>query len=629
MHRLNGIIARILPVLLGMTPMVAVAVNGKDAGSETAEAFPARADEIIGRLATSGDLGPLREAADRLFDQVIGQVPAADDESFITVALARRLIRILAPVAAPVRKDLASYLVANRRLARTLAFLIWFAHENPVEITTVLNVLRELVGPELDDRASLVAAICVVHDRPLQRRINENTARAPEPAKIFDYYRRNERSMLFGIRDVPAEVLVYVVDTTASIDEMQWALEEYAGDTNVGSRFFDVKYDTAHFRSGSSKQVTRLGFNLPNIRAYGGVCADQAYFATSVGKAIGVPTAYTVGQSGQMRHAWIGYLQARGKRAWWNFDEGRYGAYRAVRGVVLDPQIRQPVPDAQVSLMAELIGSRRADRHAAAALTDAALWLMVKETEDAVDQGKDAAGDGSIMDARARVGERKAPAAVTVSSQGLLERGLRRFPGYARGWFALCDLAVDGKLSLTDKQRWAKVLQKLCGQKYPDFVLAVLVPMVATVKDSKEQNRLWNGAFDIFSRRPDLAAEVRIRQGRMWERSGEHEKAGRCYEDVLRRYANAGPFVLEALSKSEQMLRDLNQPKKVPALYQQAWRRITKPTDARMEFRMQSNWYRIGMLLVKKLEEGGRDLQANQVRSEIERTMSIRGVDSP
>lgn len=82
--------------------------------------------------------------------------------------------------------------------------------------------------------------------------------------------------MFFGVRNVPAELLAWVVDTTAAIEEMQWALAKYRGDPAVGSRFFDIEYDYAAFKTGATKKVTEAGFNLPNILKHGGVCADQA-----------------------------------------------------------------------------------------------------------------------------------------------------------------------------------------------------------------------------------------------------------------------------------------------------------------------------------------------------------------
>ena len=87
------------------------------------------------------------------------------------------------------------------------------------------------------------------------------------------------------------------------------------------------------------------------------------------------------GASASVGHAWVGFLQADRGKGWWNFDVGRYSAYKGVRGNVRDPQSRQAVPDSQVSLLAELIRTKATDRQAAAALTDAAdrLVSLMKE----------------------------------------------------------------------------------------------------------------------------------------------------------------------------------------------------------------------------------------------------------
>ena len=61
----------------------------------------------------------------------------------------------------------------------------------------------------------------------------------------------------------------------------------------------------------------------------------------------------------------------------------------------------------------------------------------------------------------------------------------------------------------------------MCGSKYPDFAWAIIEPMILTVDEVKEQDRLWTAAFGIFQGRSDLAASVRMAQARMWEQKGE------------------------------------------------------------------------------------------------------------
>jgi len=552
-----------------------------------------RSAAILDAAQESGDFAAASAAGEKLFDQVVAWGTSQNLDAFREAAYTRRLTGQLAKGGADTA--LLKYLRANDNVARTLAFLM-DASEDPKGVYAILGKLREKDGEKLDKYATLAAAVCVVHDRPFMRGINENTCKSPDAVEIFDFYVKNEGAMLFGIKAVPAELLIYVVDTTASIEDMNWALKKYAKDEMVGRHFFDIKYDYEHLRKMTPKKVTKAGYTLPNILQYGGVCADQAYYAMSVGKSIGVPTAYATGSSGAVGHAWVGFLQAQAGRGVWNFNVGRYEEYRGVKGNVMDPQLKRSVPDSYVSLLAELIGTKANDRQNTVALTDAAVRLRAGVAAEALDVEitngrrvvRDAGVDGQLE---------------------LLELGLRQNPGYPRGWFAVRDLAKDGKLTLAHKIRWSEVLMKLCGGKYPDFALAVLVPMIETVEDVKEQNKLWNGAFTMFQSRADLAAEIRMRNARMHEAAGNTNAAGLCYMNVIEKFANAGPFVLEALRGAEKLLA--GDEAKILVLYDSTWSKVRKPQEMAGPFMQQSNWYRVGKIYASKLKTAGKtDLAA-------------------
>ncbi|MHC4827586.1 MAG: hypothetical protein ACYTEY_13600, partial [Planctomycetota bacterium] len=483
----------------------------------------ARIDAVLDELQETGDFASATAELQVQFDRVIAGADAGDDDLFREAAFALRLAAQLTDAEAVDRLELLAFLRAHEELAASVAFLVRPDREDPAEVYTLLDRLRQRRGDTLGNYANLAAAVCVVHDRLLARKINENTAQATDPLAIFDYYAGNKKRMLFGVRNVPAELLVYVVDTTASIEEMRWALGRYAGDSVVGARFFDIDYDYEHVRDGDPKEVTVAGWNLPNILRYGGVCVDQAYFAVTVGKAIGVPTAYAFGADSTVSHAWVGFLQARGNAAWWNFDVGRYPAYQGVRGNVLDPQTRRRIPGSYVSLSAELAGVEATDRWAAVAYADAAVRVLeLAEQAGAAPGAEDGAGDE--------------PSA-SETALALLEKGLRLSPGHARGWMAVRRLAAGGGMTLEQTKRWADVLHRLCGRRYPDFYLAVLRPMITSIDDVKQQNALWNKAFALFRDRHDLAASVRMSQGLMWRKAGQPARAGQCYEDVIYRYA--------------------------------------------------------------------------------------------
>ena len=600
------LVTRCLAVVVFATT---TAVSCRASADELADQIRGQITDTLETLQQFGDFEHAQAALQEHFDRVIATADHKDKQLFRDAALALRLVEQLKDTDEATRLQLLKYLQENEAIGSTLAFLIKPGRDDPAKVYSLLEKLRQRRGAKLDEFASLAAAICVVHEDPFRRRVNENVGHSPDALAIFDYFVGNEKHMLFGIRAVPAELLIYVVDTTASIQEMTWALSRYAGDPMVGGRFFDIEYDLDHFRRGKPKKVTLAGFNLPNILEYGGVCADQAYYAMSVGKSIGVPTAYAQGRASTVSHAWVGFLQTRGRDAWWNFDMGRYDEYQGVRGNVVDPQTRRRIPDSSISLLAELAQTSRADRQAATAYTDAALRLLKPAEVDEQTSGG-FVGDRAI----------EAPPTTDIDVEtilALIETGLRLSPGYAPAWMVVRDLAENGHLTLKQKKYWSTVLHRLCGSRYPDFYLAILQPMIQSIEDTKEQNALWNKAFALFPERHDLAAQVRMSQGRMWLNANEPAKAGACYEDVIFRYANAGHVVTTALRRAEKILRDAGQGRSMLTLYERAFRSIKKPKDMAGPFFRQSNFYRVGKMYAQRLDEAGLGQQAAAVRNKI------------
>lgn len=571
-----------------------------------------RANAILDALQAGGSIETAQNDVQALCDSVIGYAPLRASDAFVEAAYTQRLLSFVSRLEERDCVETLQFLRNNDAFAKTLMFVFDAKQEQPRDVLDVLHQLRPAHRERLNEYANLAVAVCVVHDKPLARNFNENRAQAPGPLEIFEYFLRHEQAMQFGLTNVPPELLIYVVDVTASIPELEWAVSRYTGDQLVGARFFDIAYDFDHYRTGAPKKVTLAGWNLPNILQYGGVCADQAYFATTVGKAIGVPTAYTVGRSADTSHAWVGFLQADRRSAWWNFDAGRYEAYMGTRGIVLDPQTRRMVDDSRISLLADFAMSDQNNRFVAASLTDAA------ERLDTLRRDGNAFEPAELIASRNRAPARLLRSPDSVNDQlELLEAGLTASPGYARGWFQMGALAADGVLSLPQKKRWAGVLDRLCGSRYPEFSLDVLMPMIQSVDDVEEQNALWNAAFAKFQRRLDLAAEIRMAQGEMWEKAGQPDNAGDCYLDVINRYANAGPMVHDALAQAEALLRKNGEAQRVPELYIQTWNRVQPPAEMAGMFVVQSNWYRIGAATADRLQEAGYAEDAARIRVRI------------
>jgi hypothetical protein len=520
---------------------------------------------------------------------------------FRDAELAHRMIEQLGACERDVRQRLLPWLRANEAVAASVAFLV-HANEDPGPTYALLDQMHEQHGDLVTRRPNLTAAIVVVHDHALTQRVNENRGIAPDAGALLQYFLANEDHLLYPLEKMPAELLVYVVDAAASIDELKWALRRYRGDRKVGERFFDVEYDMDHFRFGRPKKVNAAGWSLPNILEHGGICADQAYFAQTVGKAIGVPTTYTRGASGEGHHAWVGFLETNARHAWWNFDSGRYDAYQGVNGVVRNPQTRRNVTDSEVALLATLVRVETTDRQTAEAMCATAARLL-----DLEGLGGAPASPVDGLEPRR--------SADLEAGLDLLEAGLRLNPGLPEGWALLGSLAADGRLTIEHKKRWAGVLHRLCGRIAPDFSLRVLAPMIDSVEDVEDRNQFWDAAFAQYSHRADLAAWIRFSQGAMWLDEGEPERAGKCFEDVINRYANAGPFVIRALEGAATILRAQGDGRRLIALHQATWQRTERPRAS--AFAAQSNWYRVGVRFAKVLDEAGRTSEADAVRAEL------------
>ncbi len=577
--------------------------------SPLAKAVGRAADAALD-TAADGDLATAEQQADAAFDLAVRYATARDVDAVREAAYARRLAKQLADAPDDTRADLLAFLRAHPVLGHAVAFAV----RDGTDVGGAYKLLDQLRRDRPKQLAlfpELAAALCVVRDRPLHRGINENTVRGADPLAVFDFYVGHERQMFYGLRGVPVELLCYVVDTTASIDDLNWAVDKYAFNRDVGALFFTIKYDYDYFNGKAEKKVDVApgGFNLPNILKCGGVCVDQAYFATSVGKAIGVPSAIASASSAEAGHAWVGFLKAVGRSGGWDFNSGRYAEYQGLRGDVTDPQTDRTVADSTVGLLGDLIGSTAVQRQDAVALVDAAERLGVTDGSD----------EPPAYPA-ALAGKAAPPVARAASAAGqleLIELGLRQFASYPRGWERVAGLAKDGKLTEPQKRRWADLVQRLCGKAHPDFAMAILDPMVESVADPAEQTGLWDGVFKLVAARPDLAAEVRFRQAKLWERRKDLAKAGQCYEDVVQHYINAGPFALKALGGAEAVLKEMGQGQRVLDLYAAAAKAVAKPGMAgRSEFMHQSNWYKVREAYAAKLADAGQTSAADAIRQQ-------------
>lgn len=584
--------------------------------SDMSEKVRELAQGHLQELEKSGDFGAAQQALGDLLDRAIRYSTDKELDAIVQAYAPLLVVAQLAQADREIQGELFPVLLEHEELAWTLAMSVDPEHD---QIPGVYKTLAALIDAHGAKKVAvfdnLAAAICVVHDAPYARRINENTAQAMAPEDIFAYYADHVRELVNDPRHMPPDLLVYVVDTTETSEQMAWALSQYNRDVNLGNRFFEIEYDDDHFRKGTPKKLTQSGdeFSLQAIKQHGGVCADQAYFAMSVGKAKGIPSAYVVARGAEVGHAWLGYLETRGRQASWNFDAGRYDAYQNIRGNIYDPQTRQPRSDAEVGLLAEDATKDEAQLRLAETVCAAAARLGSQRAAKGF-EAPDAPPDGVTVSAKFK------PRTHSVEDQlGLLEAGLRLSPAHMDGWQVLIDIAERQELDVKQMDSWARVIDRLCGKRYPDSMVEVLSPMFRSVPDAEDQTRLWSWLFDRLRRRPDLASEVLMNQGDLMRRAGEPGAAWAAYMEVVNRFANHGTSVVGALAAAEVMVRDEKGDtidtirRDIIPMYERAWRAIDRPQQMGGAFRSQSNWYRVGYRLMELWGDIGEDSRAQGI----------------
>jgi hypothetical protein len=580
--------------------------------------FAARSTEILDALARSADTQAAIAAAGKLLDQSCLYASLQRPAAFRDAVHLFNLAIQLDDVPRDERADLLAYLRKNEALARSVTSMV-AGHEKPARPYRLLHDLRLKHGDKLNDYPEFTAAFCVVHDKKMKRGMNENTVESPDAMALFDYYLRHEREMVFGLKSLPAELMVYAVDSMTPIDQMEWALKNYHKASRVGELYKTIQYDHDHFRSGSVKKVTQNGYSLPNIKQFGGVCIDQAHFCAEIGKAIGVPTAVTTGRGSDVGHAWIGFLEPGGKGQFrWNGDYGRYTEYQFIQGQILDTVDFKKIPDGFAAMIAGLASYKAADRHASSAMVFAALRIlsMLDETESAA--GKPAAVEPPAQGMRL---ERKPDGA---AAQQLIESALKLCPHTLTGWDAVRQMAERNRLTTSQKNAWADRVLKFCLATSPEFCLSTLKPMIGSIKDLGAQDQLWTRIYPMFEKRKDLASEILVAQGEMWLESGDIKRAGQCYEKVIERFPNAGPFVVKALERTEELLIKAGLQRNVTRAYGETWARTEKPSQMAPEFVTQSNWFNIGRIYAARLADAGDTAKSAEVVSQLEKTTGVK-----
>ncbi len=227
------------------------------------------------------------------------------------------------------------------------------------EVFRILSDLHRADPARFRTYANLALAIAVVYDVPpppywphTQVTPAALPRRWPKPLDAFVWWTHEDRQghTYLPLSRLATEELKFVVDAAAPFDDLAWSQEI----VNYPLDQFAKTYSLIKYRRDRNNLSAAVWpgptYSLPAILGAGGICVDQAYFASEAGKARGVPTLLFRGAGNDVRHAWFGYLDGHLQ---WQLDAGRYAEQKFVTGVAFDPQTWRPISDHELKFIAE------------------------------------------------------------------------------------------------------------------------------------------------------------------------------------------------------------------------------------------------------------------------------------
>lgn len=542
-----------------------------------------RAESWPPRLARAVEEGTLKDQVEPLANELreaIGSKETPDDR-LIDLASWYRYAAFFSRIETKdeLDKKCLVWLARQPKLMRTVSLAVGRT-ERPDAVLAVVRALYRTDRETLEEWPDLVAALVVVWDEPRRDSSDDPAARGDWAVQLYDYLKRNNNRLRYDLKTIPWQLQTYIVDLVVSREEIVWAWDRYGRRGDVGGIYFDVPYDTAAYYQGTEKKIDALAYTLENLNKHGGICTDQAYYATQVGRLLGVPTVTITGQggAGEVGHAWVGYLARQGKKVVWDLSSGRYREQLYWTGQVDDPQSRQPISESETSLLGELQNTTPSQRMRALAI------MRSLELFEQAEQVK------------------------------LVIQALNLSPADRDAWLAIGDLGAAGALSNEQSEEVAEVVRRFASKQYADLAFLVYRKMISGRSNMEQLDQL-DKLIKLFDQRPDIIATIRVEQGKLFKGLKQNDRAMAAWGDVLRNHLYAGPIVMEALQLTDDTLREEGKGRQLLAVYDKVFTSIPQPTPSALA--AYTPFCRIGVKYADLLDEAGDRTGAMKVRQRV------------
>jgi hypothetical protein len=341
---------------------------------------------------------------------------------------------------------------------------------------------------------------------------------------IFDFFSNRQNQFVFPLDRMPWPVLVHLVDLDITHEDIVWAQQKYyqTARSDIGALYQTVPYDHEKL-AGNTPLLGSRPYTLPNLLQYGGVCGDQAHFTSRVAKCLGIP-AMKIGGVGRYgansSHAWCGYLQAKNGHAILDFT-GRYDFDYYYTGDVYDPQTRTIILDRTIEMQYDGLSLSPEKYKESQVLSRAACKLLTS----------------------------KPPLSVSLACQAVT---LNSFNPIA--WRVIAYQIAHGTMSKRESMKWSNQMMSELSA-HPDLTMDCLPDLMEPIPIEKmaARQRLYNAAFQLYSKRPDLQIHLRLMQCAELSTHGQEQLALQLAFETSLGNAKEGSLILPLIDQIVKM----------------------------------------------------------------------------
>ena len=359
----------------------------------------------------------------------------------------------------------------------------------------------------------------------------EHPAPVCRPEEAFAWYIKNRASLCPWFQQTPWRLLAYVAADTASLAERDWVLKNYKFNVTLGKSYAEIQYDNAKLQDRIGKLAGRP-YTLENLKSYGGVCRDQAFYARSVCRYFGLPAYWAsgMGKTGGIGHAWVGWV-AKTASGYQLSDFGRYADDKFFTATVTHPRTGEVMLDYILNIESHGLSDEKSYDEAD---------LLFHVFEDV----------GSFIDPKMRY--------------ELLIKAVRTNAFHRGAWLAIADGTAEGNIPQnTASAQWQYLTERF--KDAPDFTMEVLDRFVHMFKDVESGYAMLDTTVKMYIgiKREDLAAQVRTEQLELCVNGNRKDIAFTTAIKGMNECANTGKEGAELAHKAVELAQDPAQKKQV------------------------------------------------------------------